>query len=348
MTPDILKYYKYVPIKKSQFQGKFCKIPFDTVQIDNDGDVQLCDCTFHMPYTIGNIFTNSLQEIWNNHEAAKVRQSVADGDFTYCNWACSALYNLESRPVQPPQVESLPTVINLDLDLSCNLKCPSCREHVIIEKNSEKIQKQIELFEEVKQWALNNPTKSFTIVPLSRGEIFASHSGLKFLESLIDYPHSNLKIQINSNGTLITKNLKTLDRIHHLLSQVDISIDAATAKTYSQVRGGDWSALISGLDFFRDIKKPLFFKFVVQKNNWHEIEEFAELANQYDAAIYYSNIQDWGHWTIKWWHDNNVLDRHNEHYAEVLNSLQQVKNKYPGRVTFSADIIRNLKKIEHN
>lgn len=348
MTPDILTFYKYKPATKPQFKGKFCYIPFDTIQVDRDGDVQLCDCPFHMPYTIGNIFTNSLQDIWHNHQAQLVRQAVADGDFTYCNWACPSLHHLEDRPVDLPLVSEYPSVIKLDLDLSCNLKCPSCREQVIIEKNSEKIQKQIELFEEIKQWALANPDKTVMVIPLASGEIFASHSGLKFLESLVDYPQINLKIQINTNGTLITKNLNTLEQIHHLLHVVNVSIDAATAKTYSTVRGGDWSALMQGLDFFKSIEKQINLNYVVQKANWHEIVDFAELANQYNASVYYSNLQDWGHWNIQWWQDNNVLNRHNQHYSAVINSLQQVRQQYPEKMSFSADIIRNLKKIEHS
>ena len=347
MHPDTLKFYKYTPIKKTQFQGKFCRIPFDTIQIDNDGDVQLCNCSLHMPYTIGNIFKNSLQEIWNNHEANQVRQSVADGYFTYCSWACPTLHNLKPRPSDLPQVRNFPKIIALALDLSCNLKCASCREHVIIEKNSEKIQKQIDLFEEIHQWALANPTKSVTIIPMSSGEIFASHSGLKFLESLTDYPYQNLKLHITSNGTLIAKNKNLLDKISSLIASCAISIDAATPETYSQVRGGDWNMLLQGLEYTQTLKHPVQFNFVVQKNNWHEIEAFADFANRYNASICYTNLLDWGHWTIKWWHDNNVLDRHSTHYNSVLSSLQQVKNKYPYGVTISADILRNLKKIEH-
>jgi radical SAM protein with 4Fe4S-binding SPASM domain len=348
MHPDTLKFYKYIPIKKPQFKTKFCSIPFHSVQIDNDGDVQLCDCQLHMPYTIGNIFKNSLQEIWNNHEADKVRQSVAEGDFTYCNWACAKLHCLHLRPVRLPQASNFPKIIKLDLDLSCNLKCASCREHVIIEKNSQKIQKQIELFEELRQWALNNPAEYVTILPMTSGEIFASHSGLKFLESLADYPHNNLRVQLTTNGTLVTKNTTTLERIRHLLSKIEISIDAATPETYRVVRGGDWNALIDGLDFFHNLKKPMLFRYVVQKNNCHEIADFAKFAQKYNAGIYYSNLLDWGHWTIKWWHDNNVLDRHNEHYNSVLTSLQEVKKQYPRKITFSADILQNLKKIEHH
>ncbi len=348
MHPDTLKFYKYIPIKKSQFAGKFCRIPFDTIQIDHDGDVQLCSCQLHMPYTIGNIFKNSLQEIWTNHEANQVRQSVANGDFTYCNWACSGLHNVEPRPSNLPQVRSFPKIIKLDLDLSCNLKCASCREHVIIEKNSEKIQKQIDLFEEIKQWALANPTEFVTIKPMTSGEIFASHSGLKFLNSLNDYPYQNLKLHITSNGTLITKNRTLVDKINPLIVAWSISIDAAGPETYSQVRGGDWDVLCQGLEYIKTFSRPVSLNFVVQKKNFHEIEKFAEFANRYANSISYTNLLDWGHWTIKWWHDNNVLDRHSENYKAVLHSLQQVKNQYPDKVSFSANILRNLKKIEHN
>ena len=348
MHPDTLTFYKYTPIKKPQFQDKFCKVPFDNIQIDHDGDVQLCNCSLHMPYTIGNIFKNSLQEIWNNHEANQVRQSVADGYFTYCSWACPTLHNLKPRPSDLPQVRNFPKIIALALDLSCNLKCASCREHVIIEKNSEKIQKQIDLFEEIHQWALANPTKSVTIIPMSSGEIFASHSGLKFLESLTDYPYQNLKLHITSNGTLITKNKNLLDNINPLIESWAISIDAAGPETYSQVRGGDWDMLCQGLEYIKTFGCPIQFNFLVQKSNWHEIEKFADFANKYNGKIAYANLLDWGHWTIKWWHDNNVLDRHSDHYEDVLHSLQQASNQYPGKVAFSADIIKNLKKIEHN
>ena len=348
MHPDTLKFYKYTPIKKPQFQDKFCRLPFDTIQIDNDGDVQLFDCQLHMPYNIGNIFKNSLQEIWTNHEAEQVRQAVAVGDFTYCSWACSALHNLPSRPDVLPVTRSFPKTIKLDLDLSCNLKCASCREQVIIEKNSEKIQKQIELFEQITQWGANNPTEFLTIIPLNSGEIFASHSGLKFLESLAGYPYQNLKLHITSNGTLIAKNKNLLDKINPLIASWSISIDAATPETYAQVRGGDWDMLIQGLDYVKSLRRHTRFNFVVQKNNWHEIEKFADFANKYDSNITYTNLLDWGHWTIKWWHNNNVLDRTGEQYSSVLNSLQQVKNKYADKVGFSADITRNLKKLEHN
>lgn len=348
MHPDTLKFYKYIPIKKPVYHDRFCSLPFTSVQIDNDGDVQLCDCQLHMPYTIGNIFKNSLQDIWLNHQAELVRQSVLSGDFTYCSWSCAKLPILPAKPASVPTTRSFPKKIKLDLDLSCNLKCASCRETVIIEKNSEKIQKQIELYQEIVQHGLDYPTSIIEIVPLGSGEIFASHSGLKFLESLVNYPHRNLKINITTNGTLITKNQQLIRSIQHLINTWSISIDAATAETYSKVRGADWDTVIAGLDFMHSIKRPMKLNFVVQKANWHEIQAFADLANRYSATVYYSNLLDWGHWTIQWWQDHNAMKRGSESYAAVLGSLQAVKQQYKNKITLSADLINNLKKVEHS
>jgi len=85
MHVDTLKFYKYSPVKKPMYKGKFCRTPFDHIQIDEDGDVMLCDCQLYMPHVIGNIYQNKLQDIWLGQEANKVRQSVIDEEFTYCN-----------------------------------------------------------------------------------------------------------------------------------------------------------------------------------------------------------------------------------------------------------------------
>jgi radical SAM protein with 4Fe4S-binding SPASM domain len=347
MHIDTLKFYKYVPVDKPGYKGKFCSQPFDILQIDGDGDVQLCSCQYHMPYTIGNIYQNSLQDIWLSQAADDVRQSVLNENFTYCSWNCSILSHLPDRPSSLPALLDFPKVIKIDMDRSCNLRCPSCRETTIIEKNSQKIDKQIKIFEEITQWALANPLRQLTVVPMASGEIFASHSGLAFLKSLINYPHDNLKLVITTNGTLITKNKELLSNIKHLLTKVSVSIDAATPDTYAIVRGGDWQELIKGLDFLHDtLNVPLNLSFCIQKNNWHEIELSAELAKKYNASIYYQKLLDWGHWTIDWWHDNNVFDRTRPSFDLALEQIRQVVNKYP-KISTAAELSKYLKKTNN-
>jgi len=343
MHTDTLKFYKYVPIKKPKYKGKFCRLPFDTLQIDQDGDVQLCDCQLHMPYTIGNIYKNSLQDIWSGEAADRVRQAVADEDFTYCNWACSHLNILSARPAVLPTVRDFPKTIKLDMDRSCNLKCPSCREDVIMEKYSDTISKQIELYESIKQWALANPNKPIHLIPVASGEVFASHSGLAFLKSLQHYPHNNIRLTIATNGTLIKRNQELLNNIGHLIDSFSISIDASTPETYAQVRGGNWDELLLGLDFVKNnLKRPVMFRFCIQKNNYHEIESFANFANQYNATVNYQKLLDWGHWNIAWWHDNNAMDRTKDTFLPVINSIRQVRSQYPGRIGLAAEIVKYL------
>jgi radical SAM protein with 4Fe4S-binding SPASM domain len=345
MHVNTLKFYKYTPVKKPIYKGKFCSQPFDTLQIDSDGDVQLCDCQLHMPYSIGNIYQNSLQEIWLGDRAEQVRQSVRDEDFTYCSWSCALLPVLPNRPIAIPSVLEFPSTIKIDLDRSCNLKCPSCREDTIMEKNSLKITKQIAIFEEIKQWALENPTRQFVISPMASGEIFASHSGLIFLKSLNDYPGNNLRLEITTNGTLINRNRALLLNLKHLLKNFSISIDAATPETYALVRGGDWSELQLGLEFLHDqLNLPITLRFCIQKNNWHEIEQFAELAGKFHAAISYQKLLDWGHWTIDWWHKNNVFDRTQSTFEAALEKLKLVKQTYPGQVGMPAELTKYIQK----
>lgn len=327
MHADILKFYNYKPVDKPQFADKFCLVPWHAIQIDLDGDVMLCGCEAHMPYVIGNIFQSSLGDIWNNKQAAEVRQSVIDGKFTYCNWVCGHLNALMPTPLIIPEVPAFPTHIKLDIDLSCNLKCPSCRESVIIEKNSEKIAKQIELFAEIKQRALDYPEQPITVIPIGRGEVFASHSGLSFLKSLVDYPHDNLKLTFTSNGTLIYKNRDLIHSLNRLINQWDISLDAATSETYTAVRGGDWNEVLAGLELLRtQSNKPLMFNFCIQQKNYHEIEAFAEFAQKYNATVGYQNIGNWGHWDLQWWDAQDTFK--NSSRFQVVNSINRVRKQY--------------------
>ena len=349
MHADQLKFYKYSPVKKPIYKGKFCGQPFNRIQIDNDGDVMLCDCQLHMPYVIGNIFKNSLQEIWLGKDAQDVRQSVLDEEFTYCNWSCASLPRLPDRPSILPILRDFPRRIKLDLDLSCNLKCVTCREQVIIEKNSEKIAKQIELYNEIIAWGLANPDNNIIIEPVSSGEIFASHSGLKFLQSLTEYPYTNLQLHITTNGTLIKKNQKLISSIQHLITEWSVSLDAATPETYDIVRGGVWDDVLFGLELIKSYYPTNFtLRFCIQKNNYHEIEAFVDLAQKFNASINFQKLLDWGHWTIQWWHDNNVFDRTRATFDQALESLIRAKRKYGDRISMASELIKYLEKFKEH
>lgn len=340
MKPEVLVFYRYRPTVKPQYQGKFCWDPYTTVEIDEDGDVMLCGCQFHMPYVIGNIYNQSLEDIWHNSEAQKVRQSVLAGEFTYCNWACPKLNQLESTPVEHPVTPNFPSIVKIDLDRSCNLKCPSCRESVIQEKNNARIELQKSIFDQIVSKAKANPNQQFKIYPIGSGEILASHSGLAFLRSLAEYPYQNLDILFSSNGTLLWHHRSMLDAIIDQIA-FSVSLDAATQETYAQVRGGDWDAVMQGLEHYQG--KILHISFVVQQHNWHEIVDIAKLAQQLGTRVDYQKLENWGHWNPEWWQENNIMDRKKSDFAQALDLLRYVKQHYP-RSTFAGGLVNMMNK----
>ena len=329
------------------YKGKFCKMPFEAIQIDQDGDVMLCGCADHMPYVIGNIYKDTLQNMWLNEKASQVRQAVVDEDFTYCHWACPMLSSLKDRPEILPTLVDFPKIIKLDMDRSCNLQCPSCREHIIIEKYSNRIKRQIEIFNEVTQWAKDNPTKQISIWPVASGEIFASHSGLEFLRSLVDYPYNNIQLTISTNGTLINKNKELIKNIKHLINDFTVSIDAATPETYSIVRGGDWQELMSGLEFINSLhlSSRSRYNFVIQKNNCHEIKEFAELCRKFYAFAAYQKLCNWGHWNKSWWDKNDIFVQDQSSCDQVFDDIKQIREKYPNYIKLgSGSLVNDFRK----
>lgn len=340
MKPEVLVHYKYRPTVKPNYAGKFCYNPYQMIEIDEDGDVMLCGCQFHMPYAIGNIYQSSIKEIWHNAQAQLVRDSVAAGEFTYCNWACPNLQYLPPRPDIIPKADEFPTNIKIDLDRSCNLKCPSCREHIIQEKNNQKIQKQKAIFNEIFDYAMSHPEQQFRLFPINSGEILASHSGLEFLRRLQHYPYSNIQVTSPSNGTLLWHHQDLIDCIQDKIS-FTISIDAATELTYAQVRGGNWQDLQKGISRYQSIIQH--FCFVVQEANWHEIEQVAEYADRFAKRVDYQKLEDWGHWSSEWWQQNNPLNRHKAHYNDVLDMLRQTRNRFP-KSTFSTNLVNLMNK----
>ena len=71
------------PIK--QFQGQYCLSPFVMIEVTLNGDVRMCGCGDWMPITIGNLTQNTLKEILSSYLAQKIRQSIIDGSYVYCN-----------------------------------------------------------------------------------------------------------------------------------------------------------------------------------------------------------------------------------------------------------------------
>jgi len=115
-------------------------------------------------------------------------------------------------------------------------------------------------------------------------------------------------------------------RIPHVinnLSELGISIDGASKDTYERLRlGGKWDKINENLRCISRLKQLHNFRFilhfVVQEENYHEMESIVDLGEQYGAdRVWLNKIEDWG--IMDDFDAQNIW--HKSEYQEKLSNL---------------------------
>jgi wyosine [tRNA(Phe)-imidazoG37] synthetase (radical SAM superfamily) len=336
-----------ITFAKKNLQGKFCLSPFNSLHVNTHGEVNICLCPAWQPTSIGSLYKSSLDELLSSSTAQKIRQSIIDGSYTYCNEnQCPLILNntLNTWDQVPDNIKNLmqdstlydmPYEIAFNGDLTCNLSCPSCRTHVI-KVDPDQFEQQLELAEKMYNHLFSKPSEvSINFITSGSGEIFASPMLLNLLSkiSLKDFP--NLRLNLHTNG-LLTKN--RWSKIQHLesnITQITVSIDAASADTYRVVRrGGEWQDLLENMDFIVKKKQQLGFqlhaRLIVQVNNYKEILEFYNLCKHLQVdRIEYSRLLDWNTMAREEFKNNDVFDKNHPELDQARFLINQVRN-FPG------------------
>jgi MoaA/NifB/PqqE/SkfB family radical SAM enzyme len=167
----------------------------------------------------------------------------------------------------------------------------------------------------------------------SHGDPFASRLYRELITQLteLDVP---VRFQLRTNGLLLCRYLNELN-ILPKLSQLEISIDAATEQTYEQVRHpGRWSALIENLDYCLQLRTngksfQVQANFVIQRANYQEMSAFVDLCRKYRMSPNFTVLQDWSTFSYK---DNAVhLPDHScyQEFAQLINdpNVKQIIGK---------------------
>lgn len=88
-VPDRLQ--KFIGKDNGALANRICPEPFKRFDVGPSGETLLC-CGHWLPTPIGNIMTQEVGDVLNSHAARKIRASMLDGSFKYCNHLeCSAL-----------------------------------------------------------------------------------------------------------------------------------------------------------------------------------------------------------------------------------------------------------------
>jgi len=270
-----------------------CPRPRDTILIDKQGSCYACECTSWLPQSIGNLQIKSLEEIIGSDMHRHLQSSITDGTYRYCNeHQCSYIKSGAVLHGQPERIQHL----RLAIDDSCNLRCPSCRKSMIFHKEGSAYNLGIRLADRINDW-LHNYEHPIQVHIGSDGDPFASHVYRHFMEQTPE--RENIKYSILTNGLMFREFHTRVPYVINNLRELGVSIDGATKATYEKLRlGGKWDKINENLECMAELKQRHNFRFilhfVVQKDNYHEMEDIILLGRKYNAdRVWLNKMEDW-------------------------------------------------------
>lgn len=321
-----------------------CGSPFHYMEV-HEKKVYCC-CPSWLPTPIGDV--GKLGEVWEGETLKKIQQSVLDGSYSYCdktlcpplselihNKKVSNVFHKKSNPNLNKILygNNGPYRINFAFDRSCNLSCPSCRISLIMADGE-----KLDIIDKTMDEVIEVFGKTINCVYLSgTADPFASKTFRNFLLNFDENKLPKLElIHIHTNAILLNEGLwKKMDKVKKYIKTMDISIDAATKKTYDIVRrGGDWDILQENIKFIAEIdtinKKT--FSFVVQDINYNEMYDFynliMKLPQATDYEVLFTKILNWGTFSEGEFKLKQIWSEEHPEFQMFLDELMKINIKY--------------------
>jgi len=330
------QYNLYDRTKKSGIRFS-CNYPEKVLSVDNQGNCFLCECDGWLPVSVGHITDfNCIEEIWQSPIAKALHKDIViDKNFTWCS--------VDYCGVRDQNKHTERYFININIDESCNLQCPTCRsEYMNFTKGP--------LYDKKLKWAnhiaelLKTFDEDCLITMSGNGDPFASLIYRPMLMNTVANPRHQYRVM--TNGLLLKKLLKK-SSIYKNIKDYSISIDAGDAGTYERVRlGGKWNVLVKNLDFLKqelikDSKTSVVLNFCLHKENIKSLKNFVELVEHYGWKGRIQTLEHWGAYNQQQFTEQNVLDQKNEMYQSAIDTLKIIsKNK---NIILTSNVLNKLK-----
>jgi sulfatase maturation enzyme AslB (radical SAM superfamily) len=327
-----------------QYHGTPCRVPWDTLGINANGDVFICLSPSWIPKFVGNILKcNDIYQILNSDLAQSIRQEILQGRYTYCNHnLCSFFSNIPTQEyqsigseLQPGTIDRspdllldrLPKNIILDFDYTCNFACPSCRTEVINNNNHHVIAPiNDRIAQQIKSLIIDRIQDESISIRWCGGEPFISRVYLDLMQYISANKPHNVKHIIQTNGSYLQKKSDLIIDLLPTIDHMRVSFDAASADTYHKIRvNGQWDQLLENVRWLRkqiDQHAPdcsLQADFVVQLLNYKEIPDFVELCQDLGIdQINWQKMWNWGTWSQEEFQEHNIYQPDHRLYPELV------------------------------
>lgn len=287
--------------RSADLSDRFCESPFVKFETLMDGSVAPC-CSIWTQQRLGSLDGQTYDEIWNSAAAQDMRASILDGSYRHCNKQRCTLILEDALPKRNDvtdgalrrfidegltHVEGAPRWLFLAHDVTCNLACPSCRDH--IEAADERQEARFDRIEQQVFRPLLEADGEVLVSISGQGDPWSSPHYRSILRYLADH-ECGARVNLHTNALLMNpgrwEQYRGLERYRPI---VDVSIDACSAWVYEVVRRpGNWSKLVPNLEFIAGhraggIFREFHLNATIQLDNFHEMPALIDFAERLGA-----------------------------------------------------------------
>ena len=272
-----------------------CIVPFTRFSVHQYGYCYSCCPSWTRLGHVGRLTSDiSVMEIWNNQTMQYIRKAILKDELEkVCDFAIKNEYldlaalkddddpNLnrviEQIAAGEVVLDGPPHTFQVANSGRCNLKCTMCESRDRFHKNDDGLDET--LFNRIIPGILPKVSRLFLT---GNGEVFFNPYSRKFLQTLDSSQYPALKIQILTNGILLTPEFWETIR-HHRFDSILVSVDAASKEVYQSIRkNGSWDVLRRNLEFISELRRQdlvseFAINFIVMRSNYREMKDFVSL-----------------------------------------------------------------------
>lgn len=262
----------------------FCNRPWDHFHMTHEGKTYVCG--WANKKQIGKLSDQTVEEIYTGEEVQKIRESIVDQSFSYCDKiSCPFLSNNKLPDLTPAEFDievkrrsgKPPTNFNVAYDYTCNHACPSCRQDLFkIDSEYRVLMKGME--EKLLPYLVN----AKFLEACGNGDVFSSKYMMSMLEKTKP-TDTNCLITLETNGVLVKKNWEKVSHLEDYQLTVIVTPNSFERETYKILSGGfdNLDYTLESLDFLRELRKKNKIKnfivtMVIQQENFREVPSFVK------------------------------------------------------------------------
>lgn len=303
--------------KNEEYLETTCMAPFTNMYFSRYGEVFVC--CHNRNQAIGKYPNQSIREIWDGDKSEEIRRYVKNSNLSLGCQICQLdidrkLYaevkanNFDQLPFN----SHFPTMMEFELDITCNLECTMCSGEFSssIRKNREHKSPFKPIYDDKFIDQLVEFIPYLHETRFSGGEPFLIPIYIDIWERMVEINPSCL-ISVQTNGTVLNSRIKNILKKGRF--EIGVSLDSMDKKTFESIRiNSKFETVKQNINYFSDYCKrketPFRLSMCVMKNNWKEMPEYLKLCDGYDAYVSFHKVSQPVDLGIRYLDSNELSD----------------------------------------